>query len=85
VFLGLSRDSLHALLEHRVPPGLADDDVGPLNHHDADEERRVAGELHDLPLLVGLERGRRGHRESSGTPGGLEALVFPVPRTHCCP
>lgn len=52
--------SLHALLEDRVPPGLADDEVGPLDDDDAGEEGRVAGELHDLPLLVGLT-GDRAH------------------------
>jgi len=46
--------SLHALLEDGVPARLADDEVGPLHHHDADEEGGVAGELHDLPLLVRL-------------------------------
>uniref|UniRef100_A0A480H9S2 Sodium/potassium-transporting ATPase subunit alpha-1 n=1 Tax=Sus scrofa TaxID=9823 RepID=A0A480H9S2_PIG len=44
---------LHPLLEDGIPPGLADDQVGPLHHHDADKEGRVAGELHDLPLFVG--------------------------------
>lgn len=47
--------SLHALLEDRVPPGLADDQVGPLDDDDADEEGCVAGELYDLPLFVGLQ------------------------------
>ena len=47
--------SLHPLLEDRIPPGLADDQVGPLHHHDADKEGCVAGELHDLPLFVGLK------------------------------
>ena len=48
------RPSLHALLEDRVPPGLADDQVSPLHDHYAHEESRVARELHHLPLLVGL-------------------------------
>ena len=48
--------SLHALLEDGVPPGLTDDQVGPLHNDDADEEGRVAGELHNLPLLVSLTR-----------------------------
>ena len=48
------RRSLHALLEDRVPPGLADDQVSPLHDHYAHEESRVARELHHLPLLVGL-------------------------------
>lgn len=46
--------SLHALLEDGVPPGLADDQVSPLDHHYAHEEGCVAGELHHFPLLVGL-------------------------------
>lgn len=52
-------DLPHALLEHRVASGLADDDVGPLHHHNTDEEGRVAGKLHDLTLLVGLHRERK--------------------------
>ena len=51
--------SLHALLEDRVPPGLTDDQIGPLDDDDADEEGRVAGELHDLPLLVSLTENTR--------------------------
>lgn len=47
---------LHALLEEGVPPGLADDEIGPLDDHDAHKEAGVAGELDDLPLLVGLKR-----------------------------
>lgn len=47
--------SLHALLEDGVPPGLADNQVGPLDDNDADEEGSVAGKLHDLPLFVGLQ------------------------------
>lgn len=54
-------DLPHALLEHRVASGLADDDVRPLHHHDADKECRVAGELHDLALLIRLCR-KRGWR-----------------------
>lgn len=46
---------LHPLLEDRVPSGLADDQVSPLHHHNTDEEGCVAGELHYLPLLVGLK------------------------------
>lgn len=49
-------DSLHALLEDGVPPGLADDQVGPLDDDDAGEEGRVTGELHDLSLLVRLQK-----------------------------
>lgn len=50
----ISAHSLHALLKERVPPGLADDKIRPLNDHDAGEKGGVAGELHNLPLLVGL-------------------------------
>jgi hypothetical protein len=42
---------LHALLEDRVFAGLADDEVGPLDHDDGDEEGGVAGVLQDLPVL----------------------------------
>lgn len=51
---------LHALLKEGVPPGLADDKIGPLDHHDAHEEGGVTGEFNDLPLLVCLESGN-GH------------------------
>lgn len=44
---------LHPLLEDRIPPGLTNDQVGPLHHHDTDKEGCVAGELHDFPLLIG--------------------------------
>ena len=44
---------LHSLLEHGVLPGLTDDEVGPLDHHDGDEEGGVAGVLQDLPVGVG--------------------------------
>lgn len=46
--------SLHALLKERVPPGLADDKIGPLDDYDAGEEGGVAGEFNNFPLLVGL-------------------------------
>lgn len=52
--VALTPHSLHALLEDRVPPGLTDDQIGPLDDDDADKERRVARELHNLPLLVCL-------------------------------
>lgn len=50
----ISAHLLHALLKERVPPGLADDKIRPLNDHNAGEKGCVAGELHNLPLLVGL-------------------------------
>lgn len=52
-----SRGLLHALMKERVPPGLADDQISPLDNHNADEEAGVAGELDDFPLLVGLPGG----------------------------
>lgn len=42
-------------MEDRVPPGLTDDNIGPLDDDDADKEGGVAGEFHDLPLLVSLK------------------------------
>ncbi len=47
-------NSLHALLEHWVTSGLADDDVSPLYNHNTDKERCVTCELDNLPLLVCL-------------------------------
>lgn len=48
---------LHALMKERVPPGLADNEISPLDNHNADKEAGVAGELDDFPLLVGLPGG----------------------------
>lgn len=45
---------LHSLLKDRVPPGLTDDQIGPLDYHNAGEEGRVAGELDNLSSLVRL-------------------------------
>lgn len=56
-------DSLHALLEHRVTSGLADDDICPLHHHNTDEEGCVASELHNLTLLVCLHRERERKKQ----------------------
>ena len=44
---------LHSLLEDGVLSGLTDDEIGPLDHHDGDEEGSVAGVLQDLPVGVG--------------------------------
>lgn len=57
-------DSLHALLEHRVTSGLADDDICPLHHHNTDKEGCVASELHNLTLLVCLHREREEETET---------------------
>lgn len=52
---GRSRQhSLHALLQDGVPPGLADDEVSPLDDDDAGEEGRVAGVLYNFSALVRL-------------------------------
>ena len=91
--------SLHPLLEDGIPPGLADDQVSPLHHHDTDKEGSVAGEFHDLPLFVGLKRTRQTDEPGSWPlcpeavrpcPLVLEelclALVGGQPSlTHCCP
>ena len=64
---------LHPLLEDRIPPGLTDDQVGPLHHHDTDEEGCVAGELHNFPLLIGLKC-RRQKMSSGSSPAWLVAV-----------
>ena len=46
--------ALHSLLQDGVSPGLADDQISPLDDHNTGKERRVTGELHDLPALVRL-------------------------------
>lgn len=48
---------LHALMKERVPPGLADNEISPLDNHNADKEAGVAGEFDDFPLLIGLPGG----------------------------
>lgn len=48
---------LHSLLQDGVPPGLTDDQIGPLDDHDTDEESCVACELYDLSALVRLQDG----------------------------
>ena len=45
---------LHSLLQDGVPPGLTDDQIGPLHDHDTGEESCVAGELYNLSALVCL-------------------------------
>ena len=46
---------LHSLLEEREPPGLTDDQIGPLYDHDGHKESRVTRVLQLLSLVVGLE------------------------------
>ena len=43
---------LHALLEHRQLPCLANDEISPLDDDNGDEEGSVAGVLEDLPVCV---------------------------------
>jgi hypothetical protein len=43
------------LLEDGVLPGLADDEVGPLHHHDRHEEGGVAGVLQDLTVPINVK------------------------------
>lgn len=49
-------DLLHSLLEDRIPPGLADNQIGPLHNHNAGEECCVASELHNLSLFICLRK-----------------------------
>lgn len=83
-------DSLHALLEDRIPSGLTDDQIGPLHHHDADKEGRVTRKLHNLPLLVGLEERGWLKREVCSRACLLQLTATEsqaaLPElTHCCP
>lgn len=52
-------DSLHSLLEDRVPPGLADDQISPLHNHNAGKKGSVAGELYNLSLFISLKLNRK--------------------------
>lgn len=44
---------LHALLKEGIPPGFADDQISPLDDHNAGKEGCVAGEFNYLPLFIG--------------------------------
>merc|ERR1719309_77807 len=44
---------LHSLLEYRVLPGLANNQISPLHHHDGHEESCVASVLKNLAVSVG--------------------------------
>ncbi len=46
---------MFCLLEDGVLPGLADDEVGPLHHHDRHEEGGVAGVLQDLTVPINIK------------------------------
>lgn len=84
---------LHALLEERIPPGLADDQICPLHDHNAAEEGRVAGELNNLPLLVGLQetntcftgRFARASRVSQRRAEGMSFHSLPIAARSCPP
>ena len=45
----------HALVDDRVTSSLADHEIGPLDDHDGDEERRMARVLQYLTLSVRLQ------------------------------
>ncbi len=45
----------HSLLYNGIPPGLADDQIGPLHNHNTGEECCVACELYNLSALICLE------------------------------
>ena len=47
---------LHALLEDRVLPSLANDEISPLYNDNGNEESCVARVLNDLALVVSLQR-----------------------------
>lgn len=51
----VQRPVAHSLVHDRVTSGLADDQIGPLHHHNRHEERGVAGELEALAVPVGLQ------------------------------
>ena len=74
---------LHALLEHRVLPSLADDQVSPLDDNDGDKESSVAGELQDLSVGVGplLPIGVFQVIHCLGIPGSSQTEEFAWPKT----
>lgn len=53
----VQRPVAHSLVHDRVTAGLADDQIGPLHHHDRHEEGRVAGELEALAVPICLKGG----------------------------
>lgn len=57
-------DPLHSLLEEGVHACLADEQVRPLDHHDAGKETGVTGILQLFPLVVALGHGQRNNREA---------------------
>lgn len=57
-------DPLHSLLEEGVHACLADEQVRPLDHHDAGKETGVTGILQLFPLVVALGHGQRINRET---------------------
>lgn len=46
----------HSLMNERVPPSLADHQIGPLNDNDRHEESRVTGVLERLSLRICLQQ-----------------------------
>ena len=49
----------HALLEERVAARFANDQIGPLHHHDRNEKGRVASVFQLLACVVRLNRTRK--------------------------
>lgn len=72
----------HALLEDRVPPGLADDQISPLDNDNAGKECRMARELDDLSLLISLHT-QTGSKMKTRNVERLRVNVIAL--THCCP
>ena len=55
---GIHLYSLHSLLKDGIPPGLANDQIGPLDDYNAGKEGCVAGKLNNLSALICLNDGR---------------------------
>ena len=47
---------LHALGEQRISSCFTNDEIGPLNDHNADEKCCVASELKNFPLAISLRK-----------------------------
>lgn len=56
----------HSLMENGVATSLANDQIGPLNDHNRDEERSVAGVLELLAVEIGLKGEVRSVRMLGG-------------------
>ena len=74
---------LHSLLEHRVLPGLTDDEISPLYNDDGHEEGSMASVLKDLSILVGplLTIGILQIVDCNGVPCSSESQKMARPET----